>query len=78
MHLTANQTVQLLWMHFCEPSSQVDLAPKEVRSLTLDLVLGWDSLVPSVYVSALKTTDKEELIDQLLVDPSRSIFKPLH
>lgn len=74
MKLTPNQTLNLLWSHYCDPESPLRLKETEVVDLELDLVSQFDDLEPSSYVDQLTYTTKESLIGFLINNTSKSMF----
>jgi len=76
MNLTGNQAVNLLWSHYCDLSSPLELTEAEVTHLELEIVAQWDSLEKeSPYVKQIAYDTKESFIGFLLNNPSKSIFQ---
>ena len=74
MKVTGNQALNLLWMHYCDPESSLELKETEVTFLELALVRQFDDLEPSSYVDQLSYDTKESLIGFLLNYTSKSMF----
>lgn len=75
MTLSANQVLNLLWSHHCDLSSPLRLTEQEVRDLELDLVAQYDDLEKSSYTDQLIHDSKESLVEFLMNNPSKSVFK---
>ena len=73
MNLTANMSLQLLYIHHCEPSYVLGLTEDEVITLGLEVVSKY-SEITSKYKDQLILKDKETLIDFLRKYPVGSPF----
>lgn len=58
---TANESLQLLWVHFKEPSVDLKLTDEELSYLKLTVIDEWETLT-TVYKKQLVTTNKLEFI----------------
>ena len=74
MNLTGNQAVNLLWVHYTDPLSPLELKEAEVTSLELEIVYQYSSIETELKEKLIPTS-KDDLIDFLRNNPSKSIFK---
>ena len=74
MKLTANQNLQLLWIHHHEPSHDIGLTVQDVVDLELTIVNQYDEL-SGEYFDKLRGDNKNDLVDLLMLNPSQSPFK---
>jgi hypothetical protein len=58
---TANESLQLLWVHFKEPIVELKLTTEEVKHLQLIIIDEWDTLTTQ-YKKQLVTQDKLDLL----------------
>lgn len=68
----ANESLQLLWVHYKEPIVDLQLTDEEIKYLQLVILDEWDTLT-TVYKKQLVTTDKLELLS--LFSNGKEIFK---
>lgn len=73
MHLTANQVVQLLWIHEKEPEVELEFTESELKTLHLEL-LSTLHLADSPYKRKLKTLDVKE-IAAMIYTTKEPLFK---
>jgi hypothetical protein len=58
---TANESLQLLWVHFKEPVVELKLTTEEVKHLQLIIIDEWDTLTTQ-YKKQLVVQDKLDLL----------------
>lgn len=69
---TANESLQLLWVHYKEPIVDLQLTEEEIKYLQLTIVDEWDTLTTH-YKKQLVTQDKLELLS--LMSNGEPIFR---
>ncbi len=65
---TANESLQLLWVHFKEPIVELKLTTEEVKHLQLIIIDEWDTLT---------TQYKKQLVVQDKLDLQYNMYKGL-
>lgn len=68
----ANESLQLLWVHYKEPIVDLQLTEEEIKYLQLTIVDEWDTLTTH-YKKQLVTQDKLELLS--LMSNGEPIFR---
>ena len=58
---TANESLQLLWIHYKEPIADLALTLRELKYLQLTIIDEWDTLTTH-YKKQLVTQDKLDLL----------------
>jgi len=71
---TANQALQLLWVHHHQREVDIDLSVKELDSLMLDVVSGFGDLT-GIYKEKLVTQNKADLCQYMIDNKRKTIFK---
>lgn len=69
---TANESLQLLWVHFKEPIAELKLTKEELKYLQLVIIDEWDTLTTQ-YKKQLVTQDKLDLLS--IMSKGLPIFK---
>ena len=78
MRLTVNQSLNLLYIHFREPSHTLGLTEAEVTDLTLEVVSKYEELQDSPYKERMVPQSKSELVDTLRSAGAEGIFLAVH
>ena len=74
MKLTANQNLQLLWIHHHEPSHDIGLTVQDVVDLELTLVNQYSELIPSEYTNRMIPQTKEHLVEHFISNSNTTFF----
>ena len=74
MKLTANQTLQLLWIHHHEPAHDIGLTVQDVVDLELTLVNQYSELIPSDYVKRMIPQTKDTLAEHFMHHSNTTFF----